>query len=143
MAKLHLEVVSPERLILEKDVDSFVTRAQDGDVGVLPGHSPLFTSLQEGVLYFRENGKKKALAVMGGFLQVQDNKATVLTEAAELADEIDELRAKHAKERAEARLRDKGVPSAERKASDVDYARAEAALRRSLIRLRAREFRGD
>jgi F-type H+-transporting ATPase subunit epsilon len=132
MAKLQLQVISPEKVILEREVDSFVVRAADGDVGIRPGHAPLFTSLQEGVMHFKANGEDQPMAVMGGFLQVQDNKATVLTESAELAGSIDAARAKQAKERAEARLHEKTV--------EVDRVRAEAALRRALIRLRLSEL---
>jgi F-type H+-transporting ATPase subunit epsilon len=132
MAKLHLQVISPEKVILEREVDSFVVRATDGDVGIRPGHAPLFTSLQEGVMSFKANGEDQPMAVMGGFLQVQDNKATVLTESAELAGSIDAARAKQAKERAEARLTERTV--------EVDRVRAEAALRRAIIRLRLAEL---
>jgi F-type H+-transporting ATPase subunit epsilon len=128
MAKLHLQVISPEKVILEREVDSFVVRATDGDVGVRSGHAPLFTSLQEGVMHFKVGGDDTPMAVMGGFLQVQENRATVLTEAAELADSIDAARAKQAKERAEARLRERAV--------EVDRVRAEASLRRAIVRLR-------
>jgi len=129
MAKLTLQVISPEKVILERDVDSFVVRALDGDVGVRPGHAPLFTALQEGVMHVKTGAEDQPMAVMGGFLQVQDNKATVLTEAAELASNIDAARAKQAKERAESRLTERAMT--------VDRAGAEASLRRALIRLRS------
>ena len=132
MAKLTLQVISPEKVIFEQDVDSFVVRATDGDVGIRPGHAPLFTSLQAGVMHVKTNGEDTPLAVMGGFLQMQDNKATVLTESAELASTIDAARAKQAKERAEARLMEKSV--------EVDRVRAEAALERAIVRLRLFEL---
>jgi F-type H+-transporting ATPase subunit epsilon len=132
MAKLTLQVISPEKVIFEQDVDSFVVRAADGDVGIRPGHAPLFTSLQSGVMQVKANGEDTPLAVMGGFLQVQDNRATVLTESAELASTIDAARAKHAKERAEARLMERSV--------EVDRVRAEAALERAIVRLRLFEL---
>jgi F-type H+-transporting ATPase subunit epsilon len=132
MAKLTLQVISPEKVIFEQDVDSFVVRATDGDVGIRPGHAPLFTSLQAGVMHVKTNGEDTPLAVMGGFLQMQDNKATVLTESAELASTIDAARAKQAKERAEARLMEKTV--------EVDRVRAEAALERAIVRLRLFEL---
>ena len=131
MAKLHLQVISPEKVILERDVDSFVVRATDGDVGIRPGHAPLFTSLQEGVMHVKASGEEVPMAVMGGFLQVQDNTATVLTESAEMAADIDHLRAKMAKERAEARLTER--------TAEVDRVRAEASLKRALIRLQLRD----
>ena len=132
MAKLHLEVVSPEKVVWDADVDSFVIRAADGDVGVLPGHAPLFTSLQEGVMRVRVAGEEQVLVVMGGFLQVDRDKATVLTEAAELAADIDAMRAKQAQARAEARLTEQ--------TANMDMARAEASLKRAILRLRATEL---
>jgi F-type H+-transporting ATPase subunit epsilon len=99
-----------------------------GEFGILPNHIPFLTTLQPGELRYRKGNQLEYLAVTGGFAEVSDNKVTILAEAAERAREIDVERARRAKERAEKRL-------AQAKVEAIDYTRAEAALKRSLIRL--------
>ncbi|HHY59447.1 MAG TPA: F0F1 ATP synthase subunit epsilon [Clostridia bacterium] len=127
--KITLEVVTPERVVLREEVESFVAPAKEGYLGVLPGHAPLVAELSIGVLTYKTNGQKRAAAVSGGFMEVAQDKAVLLADTAELAEEIDVDRALRAKQRAEERLakRDPGL----------DVARAEAALRRAMARLKA------
>ena len=122
-----LEIVSPDRIVLSETVDFVSARGVQGEFGVLTGHEPFFTKLVPELLSFTQNGKEEVVAVMGGFLDVQPDKVTILTEAAERAAEIDKLRAEKAKERAEIQ------------AANVKDTQIEAALSRAMVRLRAVE----
>jgi F-type H+-transporting ATPase subunit epsilon len=130
--KLELEVVTPDRLVASETVDIVMANGALGEFGILPSHIPFLTPLQPGELRYRQGGQMEYLAVTGGFAEVSNNKVTILAEAAEKAREIDIDRAKRAKERAEKRL-------AQARAEDIDYARAEMALKRSILRLRVVE----
>ena len=130
--KLQLEVVTPDRLVVSETVDIVMAMGAQGEFGILPGHVPFLTPLQAGELRYRKNNQLEYMAVTGGFAEVSNNKVTVLAEAAEKAREIDLDRAKRARERAEKRL-------ARAKSEALDYLRAEAALKRSLLRLRVAE----
>jgi len=136
--KILLEVVTPDRLLVSKEVDVVVATGVDGEFGVLYGHVPFLATLDIGELRYRDGNEVEYLAVAGGFAEVTGKKITVLAEAAELAEEIDVQRAEKARERAERRLEEA------RKREEIDYARAEAALRRALVRLRvaSRKERG-
>lgn len=127
--KITLEVVTPERVVLREEVDSFIAPAKEGYLGVLPGHAPLVAELSIGVLTYKADGKQDTAAISGGFMEVAQDKAVLLADTAELAGEIDVDRALRAKQRAEERLA--------KREPGLDVARAEAALRRSLARLKA------
>ena len=126
--KLELEVVTPDRLVAKETVDIVMAIGFLGEFGILPNHVPFMTTLQPGELRYRKDNQLEYLAVTGGFAEISDNKVTILAEAAEKAREIDVDRAQRAKERAEKRL-------AMAKTEAIDYLRAEAALKRSLVRL--------
>jgi len=128
MAGIRLDVVTAERQVYSEDVDLVVAPGVDGEMAILPGHAPLMTMLQPGELLVRRGGEETPLVVTGGFLEVRPERVTVLADAAERVEEIDAERAEEAKRRAEERLGEK--------LSAADTARAEAALQRSLIRLR-------
>jgi F-type H+-transporting ATPase subunit epsilon len=130
--KLELEVVTPDRLVVSETVDIVMANGAWGEFGILPNHIPFLTPLQPGELRYRKDNKLEYLAVTGGFTEVSKNKVTVLAETAEKAREIDIDRAKRARERAEKRL-------AQAKAEDIDYARAEMALKKAILRLRVVE----
>lgn len=130
--QIKLEVVTPDRMVLSENVDIVVATGSEGEFGVLHQHIPFLTTLQEGELRYREGGNLHYMAVNGGFAEVTPEKVTVLAEAAELAREIDIDRAKRARERAEKRL-------AEAKREELDHTRAEAALRRAMVRLKVAE----
>ncbi|MEW6658551.1 MAG: F0F1 ATP synthase subunit epsilon [Thermodesulfobacteriota bacterium] len=125
--QLLLEVVTPDRKVLATDADVVVCPGVEGQFGVLVGHIPFLSALDIGEMYYKLGGKTEYLAVSGGFAEVTGAKVTIVAESAELGHMIDVERAKRARERAEKRL-------AAGKTADVDWARAEAALRRSLIR---------
>jgi F-type H+-transporting ATPase subunit epsilon len=130
--KIHLEVVTPERRVLREDVDEVQLPGSNGYLGILPGHAPLMTQLQIGEVSYRKSQKSYYLAVGAGYCEVLPHKVTVLAEKAERGDEVDLERARTSKARAENRLAD--VHNA-----DIDFARAEASLRRALARIHAYE----
>lgn len=132
MAKLKFEILTAERMVLAEDeVDAVVAPGVEGELAILPNHAPLITMLQIGELRIRKGGEERSLFVSGGFLEVHNNKVTVLADVAERAEEIDVERAEEARRRAEERL--KARPP------DLDLAKAEAALRRATYRLRIAE----
>jgi F-type H+-transporting ATPase subunit epsilon len=130
MDKLHLEIVTPARVVLEKDVDMVVAPGSEGEFGVLPGHVSFLSGIVPGELRYTAGSEKDALAVTVGFAQVFKNNVSILVDAAERAPEIDVERARKAMDRAKERL------SRDRSDKDVDFARAEAALRRAMARLK-------
>lgn len=132
MATIRLEIVTPDRSVYDQDVNMVIARATDGDLGVLPGHAPLIAGLDIAPLRIKTEEGEQQLAVSGGFIEVQPEKITVLAATAETAEQIDVKRAEEAKERAENRLKTGGT--------DVDFARAEVALKRALLRLKIAEF---
>ena len=133
MAKLKFEIVTAERIVYSDDVDIVVAPGIEGQLGILPGHAPLMTMLQPGELVVRRQGEETAMFVSGGFLEVMADRVTVLADVAERAEEIDIERAEAARGRAEGRIREA--------APDTDLAAAQAALMRSLMRLRVAERR--
>ncbi len=127
-----LEVVTPEELLYKDEVQFVVVPETYGELGVLRNHAPMIAALDVGVMRYTDaNGAIRRMAVSGGFMEVMNNEARVLAETAEPGDEIDVLRAKASKERAEARLA--------ARADDTNMARAEASLKRAITRIRAAE----
>jgi F-type H+-transporting ATPase subunit epsilon len=124
---IRLDIVTAERMVFSEDVDLVVAPGVEGELGILPHHTPLMTMLQPGELRVKKGGEEVSLAVSGGFLEVRPDRVIVLADAAERADEIDLARAEEAKRRAQERL--------SQHAPDIDAARADAALRRSLARI--------
>ena len=133
--QLKLEVVTPDKLVLSEDVDIVVATATEGEFGVLHGHIPFLTTLQTGELRYTQVNSVHYVAVSGGFAEVSDDKVTILAESAELGREIDLDRAQKARERAEQRL-------AQAREAEMDFVRAEAALRRAMLRIRVAEKQG-
>jgi F-type H+-transporting ATPase subunit epsilon len=133
MSPLRLEIVTAEGSIYSDDVDMVIAPGIEGQLGILPHHAPLLTMLQVGELRIKKQDEEISMALSGGFLEVMRNKVVVLADTAERADEIDLEQAEAAKRRAEETLR-----SGE---AGVDRARAEAALRRALTRIRIAQRR--
>jgi len=133
LAKLKFEIVTAEGDVYSDDVDIVIAPGVEGQLGILPGHAPILTMLQPDELVVRKDGEETAMFVSGGFLEVMQNRVTVLADVAERVEEIDISRAEEAKSRAEERLKER-IP-------EMDLARAEAALRRSLMRLKIAERR--
>jgi F-type H+-transporting ATPase subunit epsilon len=128
MSSLKLDIVTAERVVYSEDVDMIIAPGVEGQLGILPHHAPLMTTLQAGELRVKRGGEEDSLAISGGFLEVRPDRVIVLADTAERAEEIDVTRAEAAKQRAEQRLVD-------RHAAGLDETRAEAALRRSVARL--------
>ena len=131
---IRLEVVTPERAVLEDDVDMVIAPGSEGYLGILPHHAPLLTALGPGEFRVKKGGIEEILAVFGGFMDVRADRVVVLTEAAEPAEDIDAQRAQAARERAQEMLQ-AGTLSA------ADEARARASLQRALLRIRVSERR--
>jgi F-type H+-transporting ATPase subunit epsilon len=102
--QLQLEVVTPERRVLSEEVDNVVVPGLGGELGILPGHTPLISQLQTGVLSYTQGGRTYQLHISGGFLEVRDDHVSVLAEIAERPEEIDAARARLAREHVEKRL---------------------------------------
>ena len=125
--KITLEIVTPDRALVTAEVDEVFLPGSQGYFGVLPGHTPLLSSLQVGELWYRIGQEKHYLALAFGFVEVLPDRVTVLAQIAERAEDIDVARAEAAKRRAEERVSSR--------AADMDFERARIALMKSLIRL--------
>ena len=126
--KIQLEVVTPERRVLAEAVDMVTVPGLGGELGILPGHTPLISQLQTGVLAYVQDGKSFQLHVSGGFVEVGDDHVSVLAEVAERPDEIDAARARLARERVEKQLNSWT-------GTEEDFEVAQAKLERSMVRL--------
>ncbi len=133
--KLHLQLVTPYRRVLSEDVDEVTAPGIIGEFGMLPGHTPLLTTLKIGELSYRQGSENFHVAVNWGYVEVEADKVTVLVETAEPADEIDLGRAKAALGRAEDALKKLGQ-------EDKEYKVMEAALERALIRIQVAGRKG-
>ena len=102
--KIQLEVVTPERRVLAEPVDMVTVPGLGGELGILPGHTPLISQLQTGVLTYVAEGKSSQLHVSGGFVEVRDDHVSVLAEVAERPDEIDAARARLSRDQLEKQL---------------------------------------
>ena len=131
MPSLKIDIVTAERVVYSAEVDEVVAPGVEGQLGILPHHAPLMTTLQAGELVVKRGNQEESMAISGGFLEVRPDRVIVLADQAERAEEIDITRAAEARKRAEERLKTKET--------GLDEARAEAALRRSLIRLSVAE----
>jgi len=132
---IHLDLVTPERRLIETEVSEVTAEAFEGEVTILPGHANYVAILQTGELSYLEDGARKHLAVSGGFAEVTlDDGIRILAEAAEFPDEIDLDRAKSAFTRAERRITD-FAPGAE----EIDILRAQSAFKRALNRIKVAE----
>lgn len=129
-----LRIITPERIFYEGKAEMIVFQSLEGELGVLAGHIPLTTVIDSTVFYLKDtmDQPQKMAAVHEGFVEILPDQVTVLTEAAEWPEEIDEERAKAARERAEKRLEQGDNP-------DLDLRRAQLALRRSLTRLQIKK----
>ena len=128
MATIRLDIVTAERVVYSEEVDMVIAPGVEGQLGILPHHTPLMTTLQAGELRVKKGGEEVSLAISGGFLEVRPDRVVVLADAVERAEEIDVARVEAAKRRAQQWLTERP--------SGIDETRAEAALRRSLARLK-------
>jgi F-type H+-transporting ATPase subunit epsilon len=131
---LHLEIVTPERLAYSDDVDSVQLPGSEGELGVLPHHAPLVSTLGVGELRIRKGGAEESFAIVGGFLQVLPTKVVVMAETADMASEIDLEKAQEARREAE-----RALESGYHEGADLSLARA--ALQQALLRERLAQRR--
>lgn len=131
MPGIKLDIVTAEKEVYSEDVDMVIAPGVEGQLGILPHHTPLMTILRPGELRIKKGGEEVSLVISGGFLEVRPDRVIVLADAAEKVEEIDIARAEEARRRARERLTEKPEGS--------DAARTEAALRRSLARLKVAE----
>jgi F-type H+-transporting ATPase subunit epsilon len=130
---IKLDIVTAEKVVFSDDVDIIIAPGVEGEMGILPHHSPLMTTLNPGELVARKSGEEYSLAISGGFLEVQPERVIVLADAAERAEEIDLARAEAAKKRAQEQL--------SATSSQIEQAQVEAALRRALARIEVADRR--
>lgn len=137
MAKqLFLEIVTPAGIAYASEVDMVVVPATNGTAGILPNHTPYFTKLEGGEVKITHKGKESFFTIYGGFMDVNQNgKVTIMTDGAKRSEEINLEASRQAKIEAEKILRDK------EKISEVDFAKAQAALRQAILDLKVAQRR--
>ncbi len=125
--EMKLQVVTPDKEFFNGDVTMVELNTADGEMGIFPRHIPLTVAVEPGILKLHQGGAVRHAALLSGFIQVLPEKVTILAEACEWPEDIDGARANEARIRAERRLTENS--------SEIDIARAEAALKRALVRL--------
>ncbi|MGB9672867.1 MAG: ATP synthase F1 subunit epsilon [Anaerolineales bacterium] len=134
---IRCEIVSQDRMVFEGDADIVLLPGTEGEMGILPNHAPLLSTLKYGVVKVRRSGKEEIFTIAGGIVDVQPDRVVILTDAAENVEEINVARAEAAKRRAEEMLKAGPPPDTD------EYLALEAALRRSKLRLDAvSKYRG-
>jgi len=124
---LQLQIITPLKLVLDEEVEEIIVPAETGEITILPNHVSLFTKIKPGELSIRRSKKQSFFAITGGFLEVKENKITILADYAIRAEDIEVARAKEAQEKAQSAMKQKG--------SARDFAEAEAQLTRALLEL--------
>ena len=127
---IELQIVTPERHVLQETVESVEVPGKEGYLGILPGHAPLITELGIGLLSYHKGSETRFLTVINGYAEVLPHRVIVLADVAERAEEIDVERTRRARERAQSELAKAG-------AGNEEWQRAELALQRALVRLQA------
>jgi F-type H+-transporting ATPase subunit epsilon len=130
MDTLRLEIVTPDAVAYSNDVEMVTLPAVEGQIGILPQHVPLMTQMVPGEMIVRQSGPDRFLAVGEGFVEITGDRVAILTDMAVAAESIDEAKAEEARQRAQARLREK--------LSDEEVATVNAALARSLAEIRVK-----
>ncbi len=126
--KIKLEIVTAEAPVYSDSVDMVIAPGTMGEVGILPQHAPLLTTLKVGEIRVKKDGDEYAMFVEGGFMEVLPDSVTILANTCERAEDIDEAKAQEAKARAEELMKNRGTKK--------DFIEAEQELHRSLLRLR-------
>lgn len=130
---LRVSIVTATGSIFSGDADMVVAPGGDGQLGILPHHAPLLTTLKIGALHIRRRGNEETIFIGGGFMEVYQDTVTILADDAEHADDIDEARAQEARRHAEQLL--------EQQTSDVDRAALVGEIERALGRIRVADIR--
>jgi F-type H+-transporting ATPase subunit epsilon len=133
MEKVKLEVVTPAKVVLRGEVDMVILPGTEGEFGVLIGHAPLLSGIVPGELRYAAGSEKGFVALSAGFAEVFRNRVSVLVDAAEMSAEIDVERAKRALSRAKEKLEQ------DRSNKEIDFLRAESAMKRAMARVRVAE----
>lgn len=128
---MHLEIVTPEKVVFNEDIDELIIPTVQGELAILPHHVNLLTQVSEGEMIIKMGKKEQALAVTGGFLHITDNKLTLLSDFAIRSEEIDTKKALEAQKRAEEMLKKQRENISER-----DFALAQADMRRAILELK-------
>ncbi|WP_096437595.1 F0F1 ATP synthase subunit epsilon [Alteribacter populi] len=128
MKTMQVNVVTPDGSVYDGEVNMVSVKTTEGELGILPNHLPLVTPLSIGPVRIKKDSQVQLVAVNGGFMEVRRDEVNILAESAELPSDIDEARARAAKERAQRRLD-------EAKKDNIDFSRAELALKRAINRL--------
>ena len=126
--KLTLSVVTPEKQLVSEEVDQVNAPGSEGDFGVLYDHAPILTNLRSGQLSYENDGESTALVISGGYLEVTDNRVTILAETGEFLHEIDRERAERARSQAEEKLSNPDL-------SEEEFAETQKKLFRAIARL--------
>ena len=129
---MKLQIITPDKKFFDEEVDMVIFRTTEGDIGILPNHEPLTTIVSIGIIRMKQGAEEKKASLIGGFAEVQPDGITILADTAEWPHEIDKRRAEEAQRRAEERLA--------RRASDINIARAQSALKRALVRLELSKY---
>jgi F-type H+-transporting ATPase subunit epsilon len=129
--KIQLKIATPERVIFQEEADQITLPTQEGEITILPNHRALITNLSPGIIELRTDGDSLEMAVSGGFLEIHNNKLTVLADTAERAEEIDIERAEQAKQRAEERKQ-----RIRREYDEEQYASVISQIEKNLVRLK-------
>lgn len=126
---LHLTLATPSRKILDlENVESVIAPGVEGELGILPNHAPLLTKLHDGIVKYRVGSEKKYIGVTSAFMDIVDNKVTIISEAAVLPEEADEARAEEARRQAHEQL--------QKRLEGTDFQQVEAELRKALLELK-------
>jgi len=128
--KIKFKVVTPERTVFQDEIDQITLPATEGEVTILPNHTPYITVLGFGEIVFKKDGKESSLAVSGGFVEFNNNELVVLADMAERAEEIDLQRAEEAKKQAEETMKQKIT------LEESEYALVAAAIERESARIK-------
>ena len=126
--KLRLSVVTPEKQLVSEEVDQVNAPGSEGDFGVLYDHAPILTNLRSGQLSYENDGESTALVISGGYLEVTDNRVTILAETGEFLHEIDRERAERARSQAEEKLSNPDL-------SEEEFSETQKKLFRAIARL--------
>lgn len=124
---MQLDIITPIKSVLSQEVDQITLPTESGEITILPNHIPLLTKVKPGELTIKKNNKSSFFAITGGFLEMKDNKITILADYAIRAEDIEVAKAKEAQERAEKAMKEK--------ISGRDFAQAEAQLTRAMLEL--------
>jgi len=128
--KINLRIITPEKVAYQAEVDLVIVPTSEGEITIMANHIPLISTMKHGELIIKNNNEEIPMAVCNGFIEIKKNRVTIMTDIAERIEEIDEQKAKEAKEKAKELLKEKD------RLSDVAFADATTLLEKSFARLK-------